>query len=132
MASPNGAALLEQVVRDSNLSRCHTRLSLRMANLAEAELLAGNVGRASDLAERALSLAESYGERPAEGYVRRLLGDIALRANNDEATASTYYEQALAIARRHSMLALEAHCSERLGSLRQSGSSKPLESPAIR
>jgi tetratricopeptide (TPR) repeat protein len=127
-----GAALLEQVVQDSNASRCHTRLSLRMANLAEAELLAGNEARASDLADRALSLAESYGERPAEGYVRRLLGDIALRANDDEAAASTYYEQALAIARRHSMLALEAQCSERLRPLRRSGAGKPLESPANR
>jgi tetratricopeptide (TPR) repeat protein len=124
-----GAALLEQVVQDSNASRCHTRLSLRIANLAEAELLAGNQERASDLADRALSLAERYGERPAEGYVRRLLGDIALRANDNEAAASSYYEQALAIARRHSMLALEAQCSERLGPLRRSVGGKPLESP---
>jgi tetratricopeptide (TPR) repeat protein len=127
-----GAVLLEQVIQDSNASRCHTRLSLRMANLAEAELLAGNEGRASDLADRALSLAESYGERPAEGYVRKLLGDIALQANDDEATASTYYEQALALARRHSMLALEAQCSERLGPLRHNAGGKPLESPSIR
>jgi class 3 adenylate cyclase/tetratricopeptide (TPR) repeat protein len=127
-----GVALLEQVVQDSNASRCHTRLSLRIANLAEAELLAGNQGRASDLADRALSLAKSYGERPAEGYVRKLLGDIALQANDDEATASTHYEQALAIARRHSMLALEAQCSESLGPLRHSVGGKPVESSTIR
>jgi class 3 adenylate cyclase/tetratricopeptide (TPR) repeat protein len=126
-----GAALLEQVVQDSNASRCHTRLSLRIANLAEAELLAGNEGRASDLAGRALSLAEIYGERAAEGYVRRLLGDIALQANDDEAAASSYYEQALAIARRHSMLSLEARCSERLGPLRRRVGGKSLQSPAM-
>jgi tetratricopeptide (TPR) repeat protein len=127
-----GVALLEQVVEDSNASRCHTRLSLRIANLAEAELLAGNQERASDLADRALSLAQSCGERPAEGYVRCLLGDIALRVKQNEAAASTYYEQALAIARRHSMLALEARCSERLGPLCQGVVGKPLESPANR
>jgi class 3 adenylate cyclase/tetratricopeptide (TPR) repeat protein len=125
-----GAALLEQSVAAATASRCHTRLSLRLANLAEAELLAGNWARVSDLANRALSLAESHGERPAEGHVRRLLGDIALQVNGDESAASTCYERALAIARQHSMLPLEAQCNERLGLLRRGVGSKPLGSPA--
>jgi hypothetical protein len=79
----------------------HTRLSLRIANLAEAEWLAGNAGRASELTQQALHLAETYGERPAEGQVRRCWATIARRGDAGEAAAAQHYEQALAIARQY-------------------------------
>ena len=70
------------------------------------------------LAHQALQLAETYNERPAEGQVRRLLGDIALRIRDDRPTAASCYEQALAIARRYAMRPLETECSGRLAELR--------------
>ena len=80
MASP-GAALvfLNRWSAISTATRCNTRLSLRIAYLAEAELLDGKADLASELAGEALQLAKTYGERPAEGHVHRLLGDIAWR-----------------------------------------------------
>lgn len=113
-----GALILEGVVRASRATRCNTRLSTRLAYLAEAELMDGNAGRASELAQEALELAARYGEQPAESNVRRLLGDIAWQANGDEAAARAQYEQALAIARRHSMRPLEAQCLDGLRNLR--------------
>jgi class 3 adenylate cyclase/tetratricopeptide (TPR) repeat protein len=124
-----GADLLEQVVRDSTATRCNTRLSLRIAYLAEAELLDGKADRAAELAGQALQLAATYGERPAEGHVRRLLGDIVWRANADEAAAAGQYEQALAIAREYSMAPLEAQCMDGLRRLRARRGSG-LEQPA--
>src|SRR5262249_48146725 len=103
-----GAALLEQVIRESTETRCYTRLSLRIANVAEAELMAGNDGKAVELAQQALELAKTYGEGPAEGQVRRLLGDIAVQVRGDRLAAASCYEHALAIARRYAMRPLEA------------------------
>ena len=120
-----GAALLEQVVRESTATRCHTRLSLRIANLAEAELVAGDGDKASTLAHQALQLAETYGEGPAEGQVRRLLGDIAAQVRGDRAAAARCYEQALTIARQYSMRPLEAECSGRLAELRLKEAAAP-------
>jgi tetratricopeptide (TPR) repeat protein len=86
--------------------------------LGEAHLLAGHLGEAQALAERALAFAAEHQERGHQAYALRLLGDIAARRDPPEADrAEAYYHQALTLADGLGMRPLQAHCHRGLGLL---------------
>jgi class 3 adenylate cyclase/tetratricopeptide (TPR) repeat protein len=92
--------------------------SLWIGWLSEAYLLAGRMGDASRLAERALSLSRDRKERGYEAWASRLLGEIASRPDApDVQTAENHYRQAMALANELGMRPLLAHCHLGLGKL---------------
>jgi len=87
-------------------------------SLGAAQMLAGRLGEAHTLAERALALARGYQHRGHQAYALRLLGEIAARRTpSDVAQAETAYQQALALAEELGMRPLVAHCHRSLGTL---------------
>ena len=68
--------LLEQMVEQATLTRRPGGQPLWVAWLSEADLLAGRIEDATQLAERALALACHHKQRGHEAWVLRLLGDI--------------------------------------------------------
>jgi hypothetical protein len=108
-------SLLDQVVRQAPADRFLWHQSLRVAFLAEAELISGRKSRAAELGQDALHLARAHGERPAEGHVLRILGDIAVETDIDDPNVPAFYEQALAIADEFSMRPLQAQCHLKIG-----------------
>ena len=94
--------------------------SLWIGWLSEAYLLAGRMGDASRLAERALSLSRDRKERGYEAWASRLLGEIAGHSDALEPEmAEDHYQQALALAKELGMRPLVAHCHLGLGKLYQ-------------
>jgi tetratricopeptide (TPR) repeat protein len=86
--------------------------------LSEAYLLAGRTDDAMPLAEQALVLSREHRERGDEARALRLLGEIYSRRDTSDAElASTYYQQALALAEVLGMRPLQAHCHRGLGTL---------------
>jgi predicted ATPase len=106
--------LLEQSIRQAEANRSLTRQAMRIASLAEAELLNGRPARAAELGREALELARFHGERPTEGHVLRVLGDIAFDNDADDPSLPNLYEQALAISEEFSMRPLQAQCYARI------------------
>jgi tetratricopeptide (TPR) repeat protein len=95
----------------------HT-LSLRLAAVGEAYLLAGRLEEASDLAGRALALARAQKERGNQAHTLRLLGDITAHGDPPQVEPATdYYRQAMALAEELGMRPLQAHCHFGLGTL---------------
>jgi class 3 adenylate cyclase/tetratricopeptide (TPR) repeat protein len=107
-------SLLEQAVRQAAENRCLTGQSLRIALLAEAEMKIGRERRAAELCQEALRLARTHGERPAEGHVLRILGDIAAETDINVPDLPALYEQALSIANELSMRPLQVQCSSKI------------------
>ena len=86
--------------------------------MGEAHLLAGRLGEAHTLAERALALARAHQERGDQAYALRLFGEIAAHRVPPEAEpAEASYRQALALADELGMRPLLAHCHFGLGIL---------------
>jgi tetratricopeptide (TPR) repeat protein len=86
--------------------------------LAEAQMLAGRLGEARLLAERALALARQYPERGHEAYALHLLGTLAAQPQPpDVIRAATHYHRALTLAEELGMRPLQAHCHRSLGTL---------------
>jgi class 3 adenylate cyclase/tetratricopeptide (TPR) repeat protein len=108
-------SLLDQVVRRAPADRFLWHQSLRVACLAEAELISGRKSRAAELGQEALRLARAHGERPAEAHVLRILGDIAVETDIDDPNLPAFYKQALAIANEFSMRPLQAQCHLKIG-----------------
>jgi tetratricopeptide (TPR) repeat protein len=91
---------------------------MRVSRLGEAYLLAGRVDEARRRAREALETARGHGERSNEAWARRLLGEIASRADAaDVDTAAGHYREALALADELGMRPLVAHCHLGLGRL---------------
>jgi tetratricopeptide (TPR) repeat protein len=87
-------------------------------SLGEAQMLAGRLEEAYDLAEGALALARVHQERGHQAYALRLLGEIRARHDPPEIEpAETHYRQALALAEELGMRPLQAHCHLGLGTL---------------
>ncbi len=112
-----GASLLEQAISEAAADKKMCCQSLRMAWLAEAELIGGNTARAEQLCQEALSLAKLYQERGLEAHIYRVLGDIATVHAADDAVPISMYEQALSIANQLSMRPIEARCHLAIGQL---------------
>jgi tetratricopeptide (TPR) repeat protein len=90
--------------------------SLLVAQLGECLLLAGRLGDALQVAERALSLSVTYKERGHQGWALRVLGEIAASGDPPHLQeAEAYYRQALTLAEELGMRPLEAHCQLGLG-----------------
>ena len=89
-----------------------------MAYRSEAYLLAGRRDEAIQLAGRALELARRQDELGNQGWVFRLLGEIAAQRNPSEVgQAEDHYRQAIASADELGMRPLQAHCHLGLGTL---------------
>jgi len=115
--------LLEQAVEQSASMQIRGGHSLRVAWLSEACFLAGRQEEAIQLAERALDLSREHKERGYEGWVLRLLGEIAAHcAPPGVEKAEASYRSAIALADESGMRPLLAHCHLGLSVLsRQSG-----------
>jgi tetratricopeptide (TPR) repeat protein len=91
---------------------------LNCLSLGEAQMLAGRLGEAHALAERALALARTHQARGHQAYALRLLGEIAAQREPPEsALAEANYRQAQALAKELGMRPLMAHCHLSLGTL---------------
>ena len=104
---------LEQGVDNSVSAGRLAFLSLSTAWLSEGYLLSGRLEEAGALGERALKIAKEHKERAHEGWALKLLGDIALNRNAEQAEA--YYRQAFAVSHELGMQPLRAHCHVGLG-----------------
>ena len=86
--------------------------------LCEAYLLAGQIAKASTLAEQALALARERKQRGSQAWALRLLAESASQSDPPEMeSAEAYYQQALTLAEELSMRPLVAHCYRGLGTL---------------
>jgi tetratricopeptide (TPR) repeat protein len=84
----------------------------------EAYALAGHIDNASALAERALTLSQTYKERGAQAWTLRLLGELYAHHDNQAVEqAEEDYRQSLALADELGMRPLQAHCHRGLGTL---------------
>ena len=91
---------------------------LLAAHLGESCLLAERAAEARQLAQHALELSRENGQRGAEVYALRLLGEIAARRDPPNAEeAESRYREALALAEELGMRPLQAHCHLGLGKL---------------
>jgi tetratricopeptide (TPR) repeat protein len=91
---------------------------LNCLSLGEAQMLAGRLGEAHALAERALALARTHQARGHQAYALRLLGEIAAQREPPESVlAEANYRQAQALAKELGMRPLVAHCNLSLGTL---------------
>jgi len=87
-------------------------------SMSAAQIRAGHVEEAHNLAERVLAFTRAHQERGNQAYALRLLGDIAARREPLEIEpAKAYYRQALALAEELGMRPLQAHCHRGLGTL---------------
>jgi class 3 adenylate cyclase/tetratricopeptide (TPR) repeat protein len=86
--------------------------------LGEGFLLAGQVERAVELADRALNASKRRKQRGYEAQALRLLGTIAARRDPpDAAEPEARYRESLALAEELEMRPLQAHCHLGLGKL---------------
>ena len=86
--------------------------------LSEAYLLAGQIAKASTLAEHALALARERKQRGFQAWALRLRAEIASQSDPPEReSAEAPYRQALALADELGMRPLQAHCHRGLGRL---------------
>jgi tetratricopeptide (TPR) repeat protein len=109
-----GIPLLEEAVRKAEADRCFATQSMRLGWLAEAHFFARNIERARELAWKALSMAVTYGELPAQGHIHRILGDIARTQHPGVPLAATeHYMAAERLARALSMRPLLARCASK-------------------
>jgi tetratricopeptide (TPR) repeat protein len=107
--------LLEQAVERPTMRRTYTQ---QLSWLGEAYLLAGRREEAQKVASRALSLARDKKERGYEGWILRLLGEIAAQKDPpDVEEAGGHYRQAVALAEELGLRPLIAHCHVGLGKL---------------
>lgn len=92
--------------------------SLIGVHRGEAYFLTGDIERARQLTQDALSLARKRGERGHEAHALRLLGNISLHDKQPDAeAAATYFNDALTLANAHRMRPLIAQCHLCLGEL---------------
>jgi class 3 adenylate cyclase/tetratricopeptide (TPR) repeat protein len=115
-----GAALIEDGIQRATALSILSRHSLRHAWLAEAYLRAGRITEARVTAERGLALARTHNEGGYEGWVLRMLGEIAARSGETE-QAAAHFRAVLAVAGPRGMRALEAHAWGALGRLARAG-----------
>jgi tetratricopeptide (TPR) repeat protein len=114
----DAVALLTQAQKQTTAIAIVFIQVLYCLSLGEAQMLAGRLGEAHALAERALALARTHQARGQQAYALRLLGDVAARREPPEsALAEAHYRQALALADDLGMRPLQAHCHLSLGTL---------------
>jgi class 3 adenylate cyclase/tetratricopeptide (TPR) repeat protein len=100
--------LLEQSTEQAEAKGWKADAAMLAVRLGEACVLAGRIQDASMFAGRALDLAVKHHNRGHQGWVLRLLGEIASGADAEKAEG--HYGQALALADELRMRPLAAHC----------------------
>jgi tetratricopeptide (TPR) repeat protein len=114
----DGLTLLEQAVDHAASIGLMSQMSLWVARLGEAHLLAGQIVEARKHAGRALDFSRKHKERGSEAWALRLLGEIHSHPDSlDAEKAEENYLQALALAEEIGMRPLIAHCRKGLGAL---------------
>src|SRR5262249_9008412 len=87
-----------------------------LAQAAEAYMLAGQIDRARELAERALERAHALRARSAESWTLYVLGELSARSDPPlPDQAESYLRQALGLAEELAMRPLQARCHLGLG-----------------
>ena len=110
--------LLRDALEQSALMRLGVFYSQMVMWLAEAQLLAGAIGEAADLAEEALASTRERKERGLEAWALRLAAEVtALREPLDLRRPEDLYQQAMALAEKLGTPALIARCHLGLGML---------------
>jgi tetratricopeptide (TPR) repeat protein len=114
----DAVSLLTQALEQATAMKTVFVQALCRLSLGEAQVLAGHLEEAHDLAEHTLVVARERQERGHEAYALCLLGEIAARREAPEgAPAEAHYRQALALAGELEMRPLVAHCHLGLGLL---------------
>ena len=89
-----------------------------LAQAAEAYMLAGQIDRARELAERALERARAQRARGAEAWTLLVIGELSARSDPPlPDQAESYLRQALALAKELEGRPLQARCHLGLGTL---------------
>jgi predicted ATPase len=91
----------------------------RLGLLVEAQLKAGQLDAASATLEEAFSLSEQSGQRSWDADLYRLKGELLRATNAPDAEVTTYYDQALQIARQQAAKSLELRATLSLARLWQ-------------
>jgi tetratricopeptide (TPR) repeat protein len=113
-----GIPLLEEAVARGAAMGVFVNRSLWLTHLGEAYLSCNRLDDAAVISAKAIEFAQSAGERGHEGWVLRLLGEIALRRNPAKLDdADAHYRQALARAEELGIRPLVAHCHAGLAKL---------------
>jgi DNA-binding SARP family transcriptional activator len=113
---PEAVSLLERADFHAETIAFAYGHALVIATLAEARRLAGDVGRASADAARALALSRQHGQRGSEAWALRAQGEISLCAQPpDVGGAERSFRAAMALAGERGMRPLLAHCHLGLG-----------------
>ena len=98
----------------------HADQSLRLAFAGEAQVAAGDMTTARELASQARDLAGRVGERGNEAWALKLLGDVDSRRSSRDAAAS-HYRAAMDIGQSLGMAPLVDVCRTGLGRLSARG-----------
>jgi class 3 adenylate cyclase/tetratricopeptide (TPR) repeat protein len=121
-----GISLLKQGVSGIERMGFGSVLTPSIVWLGEANVLAARIDDGLALGEQALTLARERGQRGAEAWARRLLGEIALHRDPlDAEMAEEHYHLAMALAEELGMRPLVAHCHLGLGRLYQRTGDRP-------
>jgi class 3 adenylate cyclase/tetratricopeptide (TPR) repeat protein len=111
-----GIPLLREALDQTARGR-RTNETRLIADLCEAQLQAGQMGEAHDLADRALGLSRQRVERGTEARLLHLLGAIEAQSLGDGSAAERHYTAAMALALELGLRPMIAHCHLGFGKL---------------
>ena len=115
-----GLALLKTGVEESAAKNAILGHAVRLTWLAEAQLIAGEIKPAWEIAEKAFELSRRHGEKGQMVWTLHLLGEIATKIDPpDIRGAEGRYLEAMAMAEELGMLPAVAQCHLGLGELGQ-------------
>lgn len=89
--------------------------------MGHANLIARQIGKAREQAQRAVTLASDAAERGYEAWARKLLGDVTQEESSNLSEALSHYDKSKAIATELAMRPLQAHIHMSLGRLYRRG-----------
>jgi DNA-binding SARP family transcriptional activator len=118
----DGIRLLSEAIASVETAGALVWYGLLLTQIAEASLIAGDLGVAHDFASRALSHARERGERWFEARALKTLGDVGARqAPVDVGRCKQYYLDALELADQRGLNTLVGQCHAGLAALRSHG-----------
>ena len=118
----DGIRLLSEAIASVETAGALVWYGLLLTQIAEASLIAGDLGVADDFATRALSHARERGERWFEARALKTLGDVAARrAPLDVASCEQYYRDAFELAEQRGLTSLAVQCQAGLAAVRSHG-----------
>jgi len=121
-----GISLMEAALADWRATGCRVYLPHRMSLLADAYLLAGDSGRATELVDQASYIADVTGDRFCDAKLHMLRAEIALRIDPSAfSTAEEHLNIALATGRQQQAKAWELRAATSLARLWQQRGKQP-------